>query len=63
MISPQSIAVATGLAGAEGKILNATLKFCIVYVIVLGVVAYFMGPIFIKCYFTKIKYTMVLSKK
>jgi len=49
MISPQSIAVATaatGLAGAEGKILNATLKFCIVYVIVLGIVAYFAGPIF-----------------
>lgn len=49
MISPQSIAVATaatGLAGAEGRILNATLKFCIVYVIVLGVVAYFAGHIF-----------------
>jgi lactate permease len=49
MISPQSIAVATaatGLVGAEGKILNATLKFCIVYVIVLGMIAYFMGPLF-----------------
>ncbi|MBV7276332.1 L-lactate permease [Clostridium thailandense] len=49
MISPQSIAVATaatGLAGAEGKILNATLKFCIVYVIVLGVIAYFAGSMF-----------------
>ncbi|WP_123053885.1 L-lactate permease [Clostridium sp. JN-1] len=49
MISPQSIAVATaatGLAGAEGKILNATLKFCIVYVIVLGLIAYFVGPMF-----------------
>ncbi|WPC40385.1 L-lactate permease [Clostridium sp. JS66] len=49
MISPQSIAVATaatGLAGAEGKILNATLKFCIVYVIVLGVIAYFGGAAF-----------------
>lgn len=49
MISPQSIAVATaatGLAGAEGKILNATLKFCIVYVIVLGFVTYFMASIF-----------------
>lgn len=49
MISPQSIAVATaatGLTGKEGKILNATLKFCLFYVIVLGVIAYFMGPIF-----------------
>ena len=49
MISPQSITVATaatGLAGAEGKILNATLKFCIVFVIVLGVMAYFMAPLF-----------------
>lgn len=49
MISPQSIAVATaatGLAGAEGKILNSTLKFCIVYVVVLGIVAYFAGPLF-----------------
>jgi lactate permease len=49
MISPQSIAVATaatGLIGAEGKILNATVKFCIVYVIILGLIAYFMGPIF-----------------
>ncbi|RMD02476.1 L-lactate permease [Clostridium autoethanogenum] len=49
MISPQSIAVATaatGLVGQEGKILNSTLKFCIVYVIVLGIIAYFAGPIF-----------------
>ncbi|WP_010233533.1 MULTISPECIES: L-lactate permease [Clostridium] len=49
MISPQSIAVATaatGLVGNEGKILNSTLKFCIVYVIVLGIFAYFMGSLF-----------------
>ncbi|MBV4416013.1 L-lactate permease [Clostridium tyrobutyricum] len=49
MISPQSIAVATaatGLVGSEGKILNSTLKFCIVYVVVLGIMAYFAGPIF-----------------
>lgn len=37
---------ATGLIGAEGKIINATVKFCIVYVIILGLIAYFMGPIF-----------------
>jgi lactate permease len=49
MISPQSIAVATaatGLIGAEGKILTATVKFCIVYVIILGIIAYFTAPIF-----------------
>jgi lactate permease len=46
MISPQSIAVATsatGLAGYEGKILKSTAKFCIGYVIVLGLIVYFGG--------------------
>ena len=46
MISPQSIAVATaatGLIGAEGKIFNKTLKFCIGYVIVLGILVYIGG--------------------
>jgi len=49
MISPQSIAVATaatGLIGSEGKILTATVKFCIVYVIILGIIAYMMAPVF-----------------
>jgi len=49
MISPQSIAVATaatGLVGAEGKILGSTIKFCIVYVIVLGAMVYFTASIF-----------------
>ncbi|MBU5484860.1 L-lactate permease [Clostridium sp. MSJ-11] len=49
MISPQSIAVATaatGLVGAEGKILNATFKICIFYVIILGLIAYFAAPLF-----------------
>ncbi len=44
MISPQSIAVATsatGLAGYDGKILKSTAKFCIVYVILLGLIVYF----------------------
>ena len=44
MISPQSIAVATsatGLAGYDGKILKSTAKFCIGYVIVLGLIIYF----------------------
>lgn len=49
MISPQSIAVATaatGLTGKEGKIFNATLKFCAVYVIILGLMAYFGAAVF-----------------
>ncbi len=40
MISPQSIAVATsatGLVGSEGKIFIQSLKFCLGYVVVLGV--------------------------
>ncbi|WP_042272639.1 L-lactate permease [[Clostridium] dakarense] len=43
MISPQSIAIATsatGLIGKEGKILNSTLKFCLAYVIILGIMVY-----------------------
>ena len=49
MISPQSIAVATaatGLAGAEGKILKSTLKFCLVYVVILGLIVFFGGRYF-----------------
>ena len=49
MISPQSIAIATaatGLSGSEGKILNQTVKFCIPYVVILGLIAYFAGPLF-----------------
>jgi lactate permease len=49
MISPQSIAIAvaaTGLSGSEGKILNSTLKFCAVYVIILGLISYFCGSMF-----------------
>jgi lactate permease len=49
MISPQSIAIAvaaTGLTGSDGKILNSTLKFCAIYVIILGLISYFCGPLF-----------------
>jgi len=49
MISPQSIAVATaatGLVGAEGKILKATLKFCLAYVVILGLITYFGARFF-----------------
>lgn len=48
MISPQSIAVATaatGIQGSEGKILMATVKFCLIYVIVLGIITYFAAPL------------------
>jgi lactate permease len=50
MISPQSIAVATaatGLVGSEGKLLNQTLKYCIVYVLLLGVLVY-LGSMYYK---------------
>lgn len=49
MISPQSIAIAvaaTGLAGKEGKILVTTLKFCALYIVILGLISYFCGPLF-----------------
>lgn len=49
MISPQSIAVAcaaTGLAGSEGKILSSTIKVCIVYILILGLVAYFGASLY-----------------
>jgi lactate permease len=48
MISPQSIAVATaatGLVGSEGKLLNQTLKYCIGYVVLLGIFVY-LGSIY-----------------
>lgn len=46
MISPQSIAVATsatGLVGSEGKIFNSTVKFCLGYVIILGLLVYIIS--------------------
>lgn len=49
MISPQSIAVATsatGLIGQEGKIFTSTLKFCLGYVVFLGMLVY-VGSLFI----------------
>jgi lactate permease len=49
MISPQSIAVATaatGIVGTEGKILKTTLKFCLVYLIVLGLIVYLGAAFF-----------------
>ena len=48
MISPQSIAIATsatGLIGSEGKILSITVKYCLGYVIILGLIVYFGGGI------------------
>ncbi|MGL5329932.1 MAG: L-lactate permease [Peptostreptococcaceae bacterium] len=43
MISPQSIAIATsatGLIGSEGKIFSSTVKFCLGYVLILGILVY-----------------------
>lgn len=45
-LNPYWLVSVTGLTGAEGKILNATLKFCIVCVIVLGIITYFGGAAF-----------------
>ena len=48
MISLQSIAIATsatGLIGSEGKILSTTVKYCLGYVIILGIIVYFGGGI------------------
>ena len=48
MTSPQSIAIATsatGLIGSEGKILSTTVKYCLGYVIILGLIVYFGGGI------------------
>ncbi|MEG1481380.1 L-lactate permease [Clostridium sp.] len=50
MISPQSIAVATaatGIEGEEGKILNSTLKYCVGYVVLLGIITYAGTLIFV----------------
>lgn len=41
MISPQSIAIATsatGLDNCEGKLLGKTYKYCVIYVIILGII-------------------------
>lgn len=43
MISPQSISIATssaGLKGSESKILGTTIKYCIVYAVLIGVVVW-----------------------
>ena len=43
MISPQSISiatVATGLSGSEGKIFAATIKYCIIYMVLMGLLVY-----------------------
>jgi len=49
MISPQSISIAvtaTGLAGSEGKLLSVTIKYCLIYTLLLGAVVFvFSGAI------------------
>lgn len=50
MISPQSIAVAvtaTNIMGYEGKILNYTLKICLIYVVISGIIVYLLKIFFI----------------
>ncbi len=49
MISPQSIAVAasaTALVGEEGNILAKTVKYCLGFVIILGIIIYLGGLLF-----------------
>ncbi|MBW6410482.1 L-lactate permease [Clostridium weizhouense] len=49
MISPQSIAVATaatGLTDSEGKILSSTVKICLIYVLVGGIIVFLGRYIF-----------------
>lgn len=46
MISPQNIAVATsaaGLAGYEGRIFRKTIGYCLIYVVILGLLIYAGG--------------------
>ena len=35
------------IIGAEGKILKATLKFCLVYLLILGMIVYFGAGFFV----------------
>lgn len=49
IISPQSIAIAvasTGLSGSEGKIFNSTIRYFIVFIVLMGLIAYFGVPLF-----------------
>ncbi|NTV90208.1 MAG: lactate permease LctP family transporter [Clostridiales bacterium] len=50
MISPQSISVATsstGITGSEGKIFSRVIKYCVAYVILLGLLVY-AGSVFLR---------------
>lgn len=43
MISPQSISIATaatGLSGKEGNILGTTMKYCLIYVLLMGILVF-----------------------
>lgn len=44
LLSPQNIAIAaavTGLTGSEGKIFHQTIKFCLIYILILGLIVMF----------------------
>jgi lactate permease len=47
MISPQSIAIAasaTGQPDSEGKMLGKTILYCVVYVVLMGIIVYVFNP-------------------
>ncbi len=49
MVSPQSISIAasaTGLAGKEGALLGITLKYCILYTVLMGIVVFLLERVF-----------------
>lgn len=49
MISPQSIAIASaavGLSGSEGKILSSALKFCVAFLVIMGITVFFGAALF-----------------
>ena len=50
MISPQSISIAasaTGLGGKEGTLLGITLKYCIFYTILMGLLVFICEKLFL----------------
>lgn len=46
LLSPQNITIAaavTGLTGSEGKIFHKTIKYCLIYIIILGMIVMFFN--------------------
>lgn len=45
LLSPQNITIAaavTGLTGSEGKIFHKTIKYCLIYIVILGLIVLFL---------------------